>query len=210
MYSGKEVKAISTDIGNMSGFHPTYAATCRLDARRRCPHNYARATISVAQSWQSYHPVNRGSDMNGFEAFAEVKRAIVVAAHPDDLECCCGGVVSMLVARGVEVFSANCTLGDIGAQDAQAGVGQPKRLRHDRSRLRIVCGRAKRPSQVSKHSKPARRRTTMTTGVSPDPGTVAATGAGPGWPPRTCFRLHNTASLQTDNPGSRAAAVRDP
>ena len=54
--------------------------------------------------------------MKGFEAFDEVKRAIVVAAHPDDLECCCGGVITMLVARGVQVFSVNCTLGDIGAQ----------------------------------------------------------------------------------------------
>jgi LmbE family N-acetylglucosaminyl deacetylase len=55
--------------------------------------------------------------MNGFEAFDEVQRAIVVAAHPDDLECCCGGVIAMLVARGVAVFSVNCTLGDIGAQE---------------------------------------------------------------------------------------------
>ncbi len=55
--------------------------------------------------------------MKGFEAFDDVQRAVVVAAHPDDLECCCGGVVTMLVARGVPVFSANCTLGDIGAQE---------------------------------------------------------------------------------------------
>jgi LmbE family N-acetylglucosaminyl deacetylase len=55
--------------------------------------------------------------MNGFEAFDEVQRAIVVAAHPDDLECCCGGVIALLVRRGVEVFSVNCTLGDIGAQE---------------------------------------------------------------------------------------------
>lgn len=55
--------------------------------------------------------------MKGLEAFDEVRRAIIVAAHPDDLECCCGGVVTMLVARGVEVFSVNCTLGDIGAQE---------------------------------------------------------------------------------------------
>ena len=59
--------------------------------------------------------------MNGIEAFDEVKRAIVVAAHPDDWECCCGGVITMLVSRGVEVFSVNCTLGDIGAQDGAVG-----------------------------------------------------------------------------------------
>jgi LmbE family N-acetylglucosaminyl deacetylase len=51
------------------------------------------------------------------EAFAEVDRLIVVAAHPDDLETLCGGAVSMLTGRGVTVFSVNCTLGDIGAQD---------------------------------------------------------------------------------------------
>lgn len=54
----------------------------------------------------------------GLEAFDEVKRLIVVAAHPDDLECVCGGTIAMLADRGVEVFSVNCTLGDIGTQDA--------------------------------------------------------------------------------------------
>ena len=51
------------------------------------------------------------------EAFAEVQRLIVVAAHPDDLECCCAGTIAQLTARGVQVFSVNCTLGDIGAQE---------------------------------------------------------------------------------------------
>ncbi len=56
-------------------------------------------------------------DYRGMEAFDEVKRLLVVAAHPDDLESMCGGTIALLVARGVEVFSVNCTLGDIGAQD---------------------------------------------------------------------------------------------
>lgn len=55
--------------------------------------------------------------MKGIEAFADVKRLIVVAAHPDDMETMCGGTVALLVARGVQVFSVNCTLGDIGALD---------------------------------------------------------------------------------------------
>lgn len=50
-------------------------------------------------------------------AFAEVRRVVVVAAHPDDLECCCAGTLVQLMRRGVEVFSVNCTLGDIGAQE---------------------------------------------------------------------------------------------
>lgn len=56
--------------------------------------------------------------LRGLEAFDDVKRLLVVAAHPDDLETMCGGAVRLLVERGVAVFSANCTLGDIGAGDA--------------------------------------------------------------------------------------------
>lgn len=55
----------------------------------------------------------------GLEAFAEIKKLIVVAAHPDDLECICGGTILMLAAQGVEIFSVNCTLGDIGTQQAE-------------------------------------------------------------------------------------------
>ena len=57
--------------------------------------------------------------MKGLEAFEDVKRAIVVAAHPDDLECCCSGTLLQLIARGVEVFSVNCTLGDIGDSEGR-------------------------------------------------------------------------------------------
>ncbi|MCB0236283.1 MAG: PIG-L family deacetylase, partial [Anaerolineae bacterium] len=52
----------------------------------------------------------------GIETFDGVKRLIIVAAHPDDLETLCGGTVVQLVQRGVKVFSVNCTLGDIGTQ----------------------------------------------------------------------------------------------
>jgi LmbE family N-acetylglucosaminyl deacetylase len=59
-------------------------------------------------------------EIAGLEAFDEVKRLIVVAAHPDDLECVCGGTVALLVDRGVEVVSVNCTLGDIGTLETGA------------------------------------------------------------------------------------------
>jgi LmbE family N-acetylglucosaminyl deacetylase len=53
----------------------------------------------------------------GLDNFKNVERLIVVAAHPDDLESLCGGTVALLAGRGVKIFSVNCTLGDIGAQD---------------------------------------------------------------------------------------------
>ena len=57
-------------------------------------------------------------DFQTLEAFDDVHRLIVVAAHPDDLETICGGTIALLTQRGVTVFSVNCTLGDIGTQDA--------------------------------------------------------------------------------------------
>jgi LmbE family N-acetylglucosaminyl deacetylase len=60
------------------------------------------------------------SETRGLEAFDEVQRLIVVAAHPDDLETLAGGTVLLLAQRGVQIFSVNCTLGDIGTQEAQA------------------------------------------------------------------------------------------
>jgi LmbE family N-acetylglucosaminyl deacetylase len=56
-------------------------------------------------------------ELLGMEAFDDVRRLIVVAAHPDDLETICGGTIALLAQRGVQVFSVNCTLGDIGTQD---------------------------------------------------------------------------------------------
>ncbi|WP_420645255.1 PIG-L deacetylase family protein [Candidatus Leptofilum sp.] len=55
--------------------------------------------------------------LRNLDAFADVKRLIVIAAHPDDLETICGGTVYQLAQRGVAIFSVNCTLGDIGTAD---------------------------------------------------------------------------------------------
>lgn len=58
------------------------------------------------------------TELKDLAAFEEVQRLIVVAAHPDDLETICGGTIARLVKQGVKVFSVNCTLGDIGTQEA--------------------------------------------------------------------------------------------
>lgn len=57
------------------------------------------------------------TEFRGLEAFDEVKRLIIVAAHPDDIETMCGGTIAWLVQRGVKIFSVTCTLGDIGSED---------------------------------------------------------------------------------------------
>ena len=66
----------------------------------------------------------------GLEAFTDVKRVLVLAAHPDDLETMCGGIISKLVTQGVEVISVNCTLGDIGTEN-------PVTLRADLASTRL-------------------------------------------------------------------------
>jgi|YNPNPStandDraft_1061719.scaffolds.fasta_scaffold45592_3 LmbE family N-acetylglucosaminyl deacetylase len=59
------------------------------------------------------------SDTPSFDVgqFGDVKRILVVAAHPDDLETACGGTVALLIERGVEVALLLCTDGDIGTHD---------------------------------------------------------------------------------------------
>lgn len=47
----------------------------------------------------------------------DVRRVLVVAAHPDDLETTCGGTLALLMARGAEVGLLLCTDGDIGTHD---------------------------------------------------------------------------------------------
>lgn len=47
----------------------------------------------------------------------DVRRVLVVAAHPDDLETTCGGTLALLIERGVEVALLLCTDGDIGTHD---------------------------------------------------------------------------------------------
>lgn len=54
----------------------------------------------------------------GIEAFENVQRLIVVGAHADDAETMCGGTLALLARRGVHISLVNCTLGDLGAQDA--------------------------------------------------------------------------------------------
>lgn len=47
----------------------------------------------------------------------EIRRILVVAAHPDDLETACGGTVALLIQHGIEVSLLLGTDGDIGTHD---------------------------------------------------------------------------------------------
>lgn len=51
----------------------------------------------------------------GGRMFEAVQRAIVVAAHPDDMETIMGGTVTLLTERGVQFVEVLITNGDIGA-----------------------------------------------------------------------------------------------
>jgi LmbE family N-acetylglucosaminyl deacetylase len=55
----------------------------------------------------------------GLEALSEIKRAIVVCAHADDMETMMGGSTWLLTQAGVEIFELICTQGDLGSNDEQ-------------------------------------------------------------------------------------------
>ena len=60
---------------------------------------------------------NTGTPILGIEAFNDVKRAIVVVAHGDDMETMMGATAWMLAQRGIEFYEVICTQGDIGSND---------------------------------------------------------------------------------------------
>lgn len=55
--------------------------------------------------------------MNADERLNGVERALIVVAHPDDVEAHCGGTVLRLTDRGCRVTLAVCTSGDKGTAD---------------------------------------------------------------------------------------------
>src|SRR4051812_30625889 len=68
------------------------------------------------------------------KVFEQVKRAIVVAAHPDDLETMMGGTLWLLMQRGVEFYELICTRGDLGTQDPNLPRDELSRIRLEEAR----------------------------------------------------------------------------
>jgi len=57
------------------------------------------------------------NSQTGLPAFDDVKRAVVVCAHADDLETMMGGTIWLLAQRGVQIYELICTQGDLGSND---------------------------------------------------------------------------------------------
>jgi LmbE family N-acetylglucosaminyl deacetylase len=53
------------------------------------------------------------------EAFNDIKRAIIVVAHADDMETMMGGTAWLLAQQGVVLQELICTRGDLGTHDPQ-------------------------------------------------------------------------------------------
>ncbi len=45
--------------------------------------------------------------------------ALVIAAHPDDAEICCGGTIAKLIREGRKVAVADCTAGELGSRGSR-------------------------------------------------------------------------------------------
>jgi LmbE family N-acetylglucosaminyl deacetylase len=58
-----------------------------------------------------------------------IKRALCIAAHPDDVEFYCGGIVVMMARRGVVVDLVLATSGDKGSRDVSKSRAKVARIR---------------------------------------------------------------------------------
>ncbi|MEO8745662.1 MAG: PIG-L deacetylase family protein [Candidatus Dormiibacterota bacterium] len=64
-----------------------------------------------------------------------IKRALCIAAHPDDIEFYCAGVVLLMTIRGVIVDFVLATSGDKGARDASKSRAKVARIREREQEL---------------------------------------------------------------------------
>jgi LmbE family N-acetylglucosaminyl deacetylase len=67
-----------------------------------------------------------------------IKRALCIAAHPDDVEFYCGGTVVMMARRGVVVDVVLATSGDKGARDATKSRAKVARIREREQEMAAV------------------------------------------------------------------------
>ncbi|MSW38599.1 MAG: PIG-L family deacetylase [Actinobacteria bacterium] len=70
-----------------------------------------------------------------------VTRALVVTAHPDDIDFGAGGTISTLTAAGVEVHYCICTDGDAGGFDDSTDRSEIPNIRRQEQRAAAkICG----------------------------------------------------------------------
>ncbi len=71
----------------------------------------------------------------------ETKRALIVGAHPDDIEFGAAGTIALWTDEGWDVRYVIATRGERGVQDARADLAAVGRLREEESRkAAAICG----------------------------------------------------------------------
>jgi LmbE family N-acetylglucosaminyl deacetylase len=58
-----------------------------------------------------------------------IKRALCIAAHPDDIECYCGGTIVIMASHGTVIDLVLATSGDKGSRDANTTRAKVARIR---------------------------------------------------------------------------------
>jgi len=90
----------------------------------------ARAANRLTRVNSPTAPENRITE----EVLAGISRALVVTAHPDDVDFGAGGTIAVLTDRGVEVTYCICTDGDAGGFDPAVPRSEIPRIRRAEQR----------------------------------------------------------------------------
>jgi LmbE family N-acetylglucosaminyl deacetylase len=77
---------------------------------------------------------NMTSEADTDEKELEPKRALIIAAHPDDAEFGCGGTIAKLAGQGVDIRLVLLTSGDKGSHDPGVRPGQLATIREAEQR----------------------------------------------------------------------------
>jgi LmbE family N-acetylglucosaminyl deacetylase len=100
----------------------------------------AAARKSTARKSTARKPAARKPGaLEVFENDGTIKKALIVVAHPDDVDFGMAGTVATLTAQGVEVAYCLVTSGDAGGDDHVAPKEERARLREGEQRAAAAC-----------------------------------------------------------------------
>lgn len=138
----------------------------------------------------------------GMSLLTSAQRALVVVAHPDDVEAHCGGTVLLLTDRGCAVTLAVCTSGEKGTADrslSPARLGQLREAEQEEAArilgiqevlfLRYPDGEVENTRELRGQLVRLIRRVRPDVAITHDPENP--------WPPYTAHRDHHAVGRAT-------------
>jgi LmbE family N-acetylglucosaminyl deacetylase len=115
------------------------APSGRKQAERKPADRKPAARKAAARKVAARKPAAAKTSLDVFEHDDAISKALVIVAHPDDVDFGMAGTVATLTAQGVEVAYCLVTSGDAGGDDHFVPKEERAKLREDEQRAAAKC-----------------------------------------------------------------------